>query len=53
MALLDDEEWKAFIEYDKQEPTEQELEDQEEAKQFYLGHEWKKFDDAIVRFWKF
>ena len=52
IAELDEEEWKAFKEYDERPSTQEEIEQLEESRLYYAHHECRKGDDAIRRFYK-
>ena len=52
IALLNEEEWKAFKEYDERPPTQEEIDCLEESLAFYRHHESRKGDDAVREFYK-
>jgi hypothetical protein len=51
MWQLTDEEWKVFKKYDEAEPTQEEIDFQEECRLTYAHHECQRGDNAIRRFW--
>lgn len=52
IAELNEEEWKAFKEYDERPPTQEEIDFQQECLTLYRRHESKEGDEAVIRFWK-
>ena len=52
IAVLEGEDAKAFLEYDQQPSTQEEIEQLEECRAAYCRHQNRDVDDAIMEFWK-